>query len=157
MCLRVGALLAEARSLDPAGFKTWVNDRMPFGFDKARRLIAIHMAYSELPADKVEQLPKPWQALYALAPHAQGKVLEALEAGEIGPDTTQEEAITKARHWSKNERKVDPVEARYSTVDRRAGALMDLSADDLHPYVRDALLRWLGSDPTTEDADPVSG
>lgn len=148
MCLRVGALLAEARLLDPSGFKAWVNERMPFGFDKARRLIAIHYAYSELPPEKLQQLPLPWQALYALAPHAQGRLLDALESGEIGPDTTQAEAITTARRWSRNRPKAEPLEARYSTVDRRAGALMELSADDLHPYVRDALLRWLGSGPT---------
>lgn len=144
MCLRVGALLVEARAEDPANFKTWVNERMPFGFDKARRLIAIHLAYSELPPDKVAQLPRPWQALYALAPYAQGRLIEALESGEIGPDTTQAQAIERARSWSNSQRKADPVEARYAAVDRRAGALMELNADDLNEFVREALIRWLG-------------
>jgi hypothetical protein len=156
MCLRVGELLAEARALDPAGFKRWVEDRMPFGYDKARRLIAIHMAYRELPPEKLRQLPLPWQALYALAPHAQGRLLDALESGEIGPETTQAEAITKARHWSNHRRAVDPLDRRYSTADSRAGALMELSASDLNPFVREALIRWLGAAATPEGGGPVS-
>ena len=144
MCLHVGALLAEARALNPAGFKRWVDERMPFGYDKARRLIAIHLAYRELPPDKLQQLPLPWQALYALAPYAKGRLIDALESGEIGPDTTQAEALTRARHWSNHHRPSDPLTARYSTADTRAGALMEHAASELNPYVREALVRWLG-------------
>ena len=156
MCLRVGELLAEARALNPAGFKKWVEARMPFGYDKARRLIAIHLAYRELPEDKVAQLPLPWQALYALAPFAQGRLQKALDDGEIGPETTQAQAITKARQWSNHQRLVDPLESRYSIADTRAGALMELSASDLNPYVREALVRWLGSAPTDAAVVPTS-
>ena len=156
MCLRVGELLAEARALNPSGFKRWVEQRMPFGYDKARRLVAIHLAYSELPPEKLAQLPQPWQALYALAPFARGQLVEALESGEIGPDTTQAEAITKARQWKTHRRQVDPLRARYSTADIRAGALMELSASELNPYVREALLRWLGSASTPEGDGPAS-
>lgn len=156
MCLRVGELLAEARQLDPAGFKRWVAERMPFGYDKASRLIAIHFAYRELPPEKLQQLPLPWQALYALAPYATGQLSHALETGEIGPATTQAEAITKARHWSNHRRAADPLTARYSIADTRAGALMELSASDLNPYVREALLRWLGAAAMPEGDGPVS-
>ena len=143
MCLRLGELLWEAKALDPGGFNQWVKDRLPFGDNKARRLIAIYVAYRELPPEKIEQLPRPWQALYALARHAKGNLLDALESGEIGPDTTVREAQASARHWSKNQRKVDPLEARYSTADTRAGALMEHSASNLNPYVRQALESWL--------------
>jgi hypothetical protein len=156
MCLRVGELLAEARSLNPGGFKSWVEQRMPFGYDKARRLIAIHLAYRELPPEKLEQLPLPWQALYALAPFSQGRLIEALDSGEIGPGTTQAEAITKARRWSNHRRPVDPLQPRYSTADTRAGALMEFSPDDLNPYVREALQRWLAKGSTAEVGDPAS-
>lgn len=156
MCLRVGELLAEARELDPAGFKKWVETRLPFGFDKARRLIAIHYAYRELPPEKLAQLPLPWQALYALAPFAQGKLMDALESGEVGPGMTQREAFTKARHWTSNQRLVDPLEARYSIADTRAGVLMEHEARDLNPYVRDALRRWLERGSTDAGDGPVS-
>lgn len=143
MCLRVGELLWEAKSLNPGGFNAWVDDRMPFGHDKARRLIAIFVAYRELPAEKLAQLPRPWQAMYALAPYAQGRLIEALESGEIGPDTTVREAAASARHWGSNQRKVDPLTARYTAADNRAGALMEHRPDDLNPYVLEALKRWL--------------
>lgn len=157
MCLSVGELLAEAKALDPAGFKQWVEQRMPFGYDKARRLIAIHVAYRELPPEKVAQLPLPWQALYALAPYAQGQLIEALESGEIGPETTRSQAVTKARQWKTHRRLVDPLEPRYSTADSRAGALMEHSASELNPHVHDALRRWLDRSPTPADGCAAFG
>lgn len=145
MCLRVGALLQEARELNPSGFRRWVDERMPFGYDKAQRLIAIHLAYSSLPAETVAQLPRPWQAMYTLRRWTGGRLEEALESGEIGPDTTVNEARKKAREWSKNQRPRDPLTARYSQADLRAGALMEHPASELNPTVREALVRWLGS------------
>lgn len=143
MCLRVGELLYEAKLLDPSAFAGWVKERMPFGYDTARRLVAIHLAYRELPAEKVAQLPRPWQALYALAPHARGNLAEALDSGDIGPNTTVAEARERARKWGSKQRPAGPLEQVYGTADRRAGALMEFRADDLNPYVRDALSRWL--------------
>lgn len=144
MCLRVGELLLEARAIDPDGFRAWVESKMPFGIDKARRLIAIHLAYRDLPPETIAQLPEPWQALYALRHWVGGKLDEALAANEIGPGTTVEEAQRKARHWSNNTPKGDGLDARYTMADTRAGALMDCDPAHLNPLVRDALLRWLG-------------
>jgi len=144
MCLRVGELLWEAKTLDPGNFNAWVDERLPFGNDKARRLIAIFVAYRELPAEKLAQLPRPWQAMYALAPYAQGRLVQALDSGEIGPDTTVKQAKASARHWSSNKRKVDPLAARYTAADNRAGSLMEFRPEDLNPYVLEALKSWLG-------------
>lgn len=144
MCLRVGALLHEARELDRPGFKAWVEERMPFGADKASRLIAIHLAYSELPADTIAQLPRPWQAMFVLRKWAGGRLQDALDSGEVGPDTTVAEAKKKAREWSKNQRGRNPLTARYSQADLRAGALMDHSPSELTETVREALVKWMG-------------
>lgn len=151
MCLRVGELLWEAKVLDPGGFNKWVENRMPFGVDKARRLIAIFVAYRELPPEKLAQLPRAWQAMFALAPYAQGRLRVALESGEITPDTTAREAIASARHWGTNRRTADPLVARYTAADTRAGALMEHRPEDLNPYVREALTNWL-----TRAASPSS-
>jgi len=144
MCLRVGALLHEARELDRGGFEGWVTQRLPFGMDKARRLIAIHLAYGELPAETVAQLPRPWQAMFVLRRWADGRLQDAIESGEVGPDTTVDQARKKAREWSSNQRSGDPLTDRYTQADLRAGALMKHSASDLNETVRDALVRWLG-------------
>lgn len=140
MCLRIGALLHEAQQLDRRGFTKWVETSLPFGIDKARRLIAIHLAYSELPPETVAQLPRPWQALYALR---SVPVQAAIDAGEIGPETTVVAARTLARRYSSNTPKGSGGKAHFRTADTRAGDLMQHSPDDLSPAVRDSLRRWL--------------
>jgi hypothetical protein len=144
MCLRLGELLWEAREIDPGGFRDWVEERMPFGYDKARRLVAIYLAYRELPADVQAQLPRPWQAMFALRRWAGGRLNEAIAAGEIGPDTTVQQALTTAKKWS-NDSYPDPVDlpVRYQRADLLAGRLMATSPDDLDADVYRALTRWV--------------
>ena len=154
MCLRVGELLHEARVLNPAGFREWVEDRLPFGHDKARRLMAIHLAYRELPPETVASLPRPWQALYTLRHWSGGKLDEAIAAGEIGPETTVKQAQEKARHWSSDRPLGSKGAARYSTADVRAGKLMDFPSDDLDENVFLALRKWMNS---RADSGDVSG
>lgn len=141
MCLRVGALLHEARALDPAGFAEWVTERMPFGLDKAKRLIAIHLAYSELPAETLANLPRPWQALYALREHV-GRLDGAIESGEIGPTTTVREARERARQWGTKGPSISPGTARYSAADEAAGAMMAHHPDALSAEVFMAVSMW---------------
>lgn len=144
MCLRVGALLCEARELDPSGFQSWVEERMPFGYDKARRLIAIHLAYRDLPDSVVRNLPRPWQAMYALRRWAGGRLGQAIEAGEVGPDTTVKGALELAKKWSSDSKNDDfEIPARYSPADIAAGKLMGMSPDDVNADVWRALTRWM--------------
>lgn len=142
MALKVGRLLREAQELAPAEFRTWVDESLPFGMDTARRLVAIHLSYQKLSEAQIEQLPHPWQALYALRKHVNGKLPEALQSGEIGKHTTQVEAIRKAREWSRDERTGVQVPDRYSAADLTAGRLMTFEPSDLKPDVLRALNRW---------------
>lgn len=143
MCLRVGELLWEARELNGPGFREWVEDRMPFGYDKARRLVAIYLAYRELPAETQAKLPRPWQAMYALRHWAGGRLQAAIEAGEVSESTTVREAHQRARAWSSDQRPTPELSARYGTADLAAGALMAFSPDALNSDVRRALGNWL--------------
>jgi hypothetical protein len=145
MCLQVGALLHEARTLNPTGFEEWVAERMPFGLDKARRLIAIHLAYAELPEDVRHNLPRPWQAMFALRHWAGGKLDEAIESGEVGPDTTVDQARALAKKWTNDSRTGDEesLTARYKAADLAAGKLMAHDPADLNPDVFRALSRWM--------------
>ena len=142
MCLRVGELLWEAREINPSGFQDWVNERMPFGVDTAKRLSAIFLAYRELPAESVAKLPRPWQAMFALRHWAGGRLDDALESGEIGPTTTVKEAKTKAREWSKEQRTKDPVKPRYTASDLAAGKLMGTDVNEMNEDVFRALTKW---------------
>jgi len=142
MALNVGRLLREAQDLAPKQFRVWVEERLPFGIDTARRLIAVHLAYSELPKDQIDRLPHPWQALYALRKFVHTKLPEALASGEIGVHTTQVQAIRKAREWSQTETPKASLTPRYGAADLVAGKLMTFEPSDLDPDVLRALIRW---------------
>lgn len=144
MALTVGRLLREAQELAPKQFRSWVEERLPFGIDAARRLIAVHLAYSKLPQEQIDRLPHPWQALYALRKFVDTKLPEALASGEIGVHTTQMEAIEKAREWSHTETSKVSLTPRYGTADLVAGKLMTFEPSDLNPDVLRALIRWTG-------------
>ena len=145
MVLKVGELLHEARRSHPRAFPKWVDERMPFGLDAAKRIEAVYLAYRELPETVHRQLPKAWQALFALRNHVStGKLVAAIESGEIGPHTTQKEARKKAREWSESKSSsVKPVEPRYWEPDLIAGKLMGFEPSDLNPNVLRALRKWL--------------
>jgi hypothetical protein len=142
--MRIGELLFEAREIDPGGFVEWVDKRLPFGIDKAKRMIAIHLAYKELPADIQAQLPRPWQALFALRRWTGGRLQDAIGSGEIGSDTTVADALKIANKWSKDTKgESELISARYGRADNVAGKLMVFPASELNPDVARALRVWL--------------
>jgi len=144
MCLRLGELLWEAKEIAPQGFNGWVELRLPFGLDKAKRLIAIHLAYRELPEDVRHKLPRPWQAMFALRHWANGRLPAAIESGEVGPDTTVKGALELAKKWSNDsKRDDDPLPSRYAQIDVTAGQLMAGDPNDLNPSVARALSKWM--------------
>ena len=136
--LRVGRLLREAKQADPEGFDEWVRVELPFGHETARRLVAISAAHEKLPEEIVLQLPKPWQALYAL----RTLPVEALEAGissgALAPDTTVKASKLFSQEWRGVVR-----EGRVGRADVSAGALMQFPSWELSPEVRRALSMWL--------------
>lgn len=157
MVLETGRLLHEARTNHPKMYKTWVEERMPFGLDAARRIHAVYLAYSNLDETVLARLPKAWQALFALRHHVgSGRLLEAVESGEIGPQTTQREAIRKAREWSATSEttQLPAIEPRYHEIDVLAGKLMSFDVSELNPNVRRALVRWLGPDAAGQPPVP---
>jgi len=144
MCLEVGRLMFEARAIEGPRFRQWVDERMPFGYDKAKRLIAIHLAYSELPPETQAQLPRPWQALYALRHWAGGRLDQAIASGEVGASTTVAQAKERARKWSSDSKPPERfLSERHSRCDVIAGQLMAFSPDELNPDVLRALRRWV--------------
>lgn len=118
----------------------WVEEELPFGYDKARRLMAIHLAYTQLPKHVQEQLPRPWQALYAVTRLGRDELIEAVESGTISPKTTIAQAKQITRVYRGNKRSA--VKPRYSQADLIAGSLMDHHPENLDPLVFEALVNW---------------
>lgn len=146
MALKVGALLVEARDINPKGFKEWVENELPFSYETARRLVAIHLAYAHLPAQVMSELPQPWQALYALRHWTGGRLQQAIESGEVHSKMTRSQAEAKARDWSKTDVPLRQRGRQFSNADLAAGKLMALNKNDLSAPVLRALQRWLSHD-----------
>jgi len=143
MVLKVGALLLHAKQLYPGQFMRWVNEELPFGYDKARRLIAIYLAYSELDDEVKQQLPKPWQALYAITRLEPHELNESVANRAIHPGITITQAKQIVRKYRGEKR--TPVKPRYSQADLIAGSLMDHHPSALSPLVLSALRRWVSA------------
>lgn len=143
MALRVGLLLRSARAEHPADFREWVDTQLPFGFDTARRLMAISEAYETRPAELLDQLPKPWQALYALRVMPDAALQASIASGEIGPETSERDAKRIARRYRTGSAAPLSSNGRHHRADIAAGALMEFTPATLNPAVRRALERWL--------------
>jgi hypothetical protein len=128
MVMRVGELLERAWQMYPDDWKRWVVEDLPFGLDTARRLRAVYLAYKHLPPEKLAQLPRAWQALFAIR-HLDHEALIA--TGEIGPGTTVQGALAVVR-------------GRFTDADVTAGRLMSYSPTQLSDDVLDQLRGWLG-------------
>lgn len=142
MALRVGALLRAARRDHPERFKDWVENELPFGLDTARRLMSISEAYSRCTAEQLANLPRPWQALYALRVLPADELQAAIDAGVVTPDMTTEQAKAVARRWRTGKSEPMTSVARHHRADIAAGAVMQFSPSDLNPHVLRALRRW---------------
>jgi hypothetical protein len=143
MALRIGALLRAARVECPETFTAWVEFDLPFGLDTARRLMAISEAYEKLPAEMLEQLPRPWQALYALRVLPPDEMRALTEAGVITPDMTTEQARQAARRWKTGTGAALTSNSRHHRADIAAGALMEFAPHDLNVHVLRSLRKWL--------------
>lgn len=143
MALKVGTILRQARAEHPDAWRNWVDTELPFGLDTARRLMAISEAYEKLPAEMLAQLPRPWQALYALRALNAEQMQVAIEAGVITPDMTTEQANEVARRWKTGSGGALTARGRMHRADVAAGALMEFTPSDLNPHVLRALRNWL--------------
>lgn len=141
--IRTGDLLRAARDAHPTQFREWVESELPFGLETARRLMAISEAYETLPAATLEQLPQPWQALFALRALPPAALQRAIDAGELSPDTTERDAMKVARRWKTGSEAPLSSVNRHHRADIAAGALMDYKPTDLNPAVLRALRKWL--------------
>lgn len=129
----------------------WVDAELPFSYDTARRVMAVHVAYRELSPERKAMLPRPWQALFALRHHVGDRMDAAIEAGEIGPDTTVRQAIS----WAQRQR--SPLTPVHSIPDLIAGRLMSMDREQLDDRVAAELGRWLSAVPLVAGRSAVAG
>lgn len=141
MVLRVGAMLHDAKTRYPDEYDRWVEQCLPFGADKARRLRMIHLAVEKLPAETLARLPRPWQALYAVARLPTEVVVDAVESGEIGPDLSTRCTVGVVARLSGRETN------HFSEADIIAGRLLARSPSTLDEEIRARLVEWINDRP----------
>jgi hypothetical protein len=149
MVMRVGELLERAHTLHPTDWKRWVSEELPFGLDTARRFRMIYLAYSKLPPETLARCPKAWQAMFAIRHLDQPALEAALDAGELGPDTTVLEAVAYVRNTHRPD--------RFTEADVVAGRLMGFSPQMLSDDVLEQLRAWARNDPEDLSGSSAGG
>jgi len=142
----VGRELIAAKVEHPGTFVAWVEEELPFGIDKAERLMAITRAFNG--ADEVtrEALPTAYSALYELSRMPTERLQRHIANGEVGPGTTTRECRQLV---SGNPPADEPIlppikpEPRLG-ADIVAKELMRFPRGDLSPEVEIGLRRYLG-------------
>jgi hypothetical protein len=89
----IGAELIEAKREHPREFMEWVQRSLPFGIDKAERLMAISRAFAAADDFTKRALPAPWTALFELSRVPIDAIHSGIAEGEVHPDMTTREAI----------------------------------------------------------------
>jgi len=139
MALRLGRLLREAKQAAPKLFDVWVRDELPFGHETARRLMVVSAAYEKLPAEVTAELPRPWQALYAIKTLPMAALEAGIASGRLTPSTTVRESIQFVRDWNDT----PLATGRLRDAEIAAGVLMQYPPTDLAPEIRKVLSEWL--------------
>lgn len=88
----IGAELLAAKAQHPGRFMEWVAESLPFGIDKAERLMAVTRAFATVEPEMRQSLPNAYSTLFELSRLPADRLQRAIEAGHVSPDTTYREA-----------------------------------------------------------------
>lgn len=151
--LEIGDELLAAKREHPREFMAWVTRALPFGIDKAERLMAITRSFATVDPLVRASLPPAWTALYELSRLPIETVVVAIDRGEISPQMTVEDArelVTGHREAPKAEKRTskpgpdpgfDP--NPRLTTDIVARELLRTPREDLSATMETLLRLWL--------------
>lgn len=142
----IGRELIGAKKDHQGCFLRWVEDELPFGIDKAERLMAITRAFDNADPEIRQALPSAYTAMCELARLPHDRLRAHIESGDVHPDMTVREA--RALHQP------DPIPLPEPTVSPLAEPRIaaDVIATELirHPRstlsddIANVLAAWLG-------------
>jgi len=138
----IGAELLEAKREHNGTFVAWVETELPFGIDRAERLMAVTRAFAD--TEHREHLPAAWTALYELSRVPVGALVRSIELGEISPAMT----VVQAREFVANQRANG--ENRHPggnapLAEAHAIALLRYHPNDVPEEVRWKLRDWISA------------
>lgn len=155
--LEVGQELIEAKAEHRGEFMRWVEEELPFGIDRAERLMATARAFGG-EAEVIEHLPSAWTAMFELTKVPIGALQTSIANGEVHPQMTVAQAreyVAQQKENDRTERHRDPAPAVDQTrqfATSHALAMLRYHPQDLPEEIRWKISRWLrdGSTPTGE-------
>lgn len=138
----IGAELLEAKREHNGTFVAWVETELPFGIDRAERLMAVTRAFAT--AEHREHLPAAWTALYELSKVPPGALVRSIELGEVSPGMT----VAQARDYVASQRANG--ETRHPggvppLAEAHAVALLRYHPNDVPEEVRCRLRAWINA------------
>lgn len=159
--IRIGMELIAAKRDHPGWFLRWVDESLPFGPDKAERLMAVARAFGAVDPAVMAALPRPWTALFELSRLAPEQLAQVIESGEIAPDTTVREArelVASFRSGTHEpEPPEEPIEVEAIVVkppkplvelpDPLVIAVLRTDRSELDEWLAEQLREWLGPAP----------
>ena len=89
--IEIGVELIQAKRNHPGRFMKWVEDEMPWGIDKAEKVMALARAFATAPPAFMDSLPQAWTALYDLSRVPVAVLHRAIDEGTVTPDSTVDE------------------------------------------------------------------
>lgn len=158
--LDVGAELIAAKKEHPGEFLQWVATQLPFGIDKAERLMSISRAFGTADPLVLAALPPAWTALFELARLPIDVVAESIESGAIAPQMT----VSDARQLVSGHREAPVPQIRRAkpgpdpgfdpnvrlNPDHLASELVRCERQSLSEPVEYLLRKWLDPNPPKE-------
>lgn len=148
----IGRELIGAKKDHQGCFLRWVEDELPFGIDKAERLMAITRTFANCDPEMRAALPKAHTTLFELTRLPADRLRRAVESGEVNPSITYREAmalrdVADPPEWEPIE--MPPLEPSPASeprlgADLVAKELMRFPRGQLSDEVTVSLRRWLG-------------
>lgn len=158
--LEVGAELIAAKREHPGEFFAWVARSLPFGVDKAERLMAIARAFGSIEASAREALPPAWTAMFELSRLPVEQVQRSIETGEIHPKMTVADArelvtgLKEAPKAAERTHRTGPEpgspQRREIDADLVAAKLIRTDRKALSAFMEAQIRTWLGPEPPQE-------
>ena len=154
----VGWELIGAKREHPGRFMEWVARELPFGIDKAERIMAVTKAFATTDPEVQRALPSAWTTLFELSRLPIETVQLGVASGDVNPTMTRADA-RQLVHGTPDEPVFAPRPATPGpkpgfdpnprlTTEIVVTELLRLPRTDLSDDTALLLHQWLGPNPT---------
>lgn len=138
--IQIGLELILAKEQHTGRFVRWVEEELPFGLDRAERLMSIARAFSTVDPAMKSMLPSAWTALYELTKVPPRALTRAIDLGEVHPAMTVADA---RRYVAEQKGRSSEPAAAPPMAEAHAIALMRYHAQALSEDTKWKLIGWL--------------